>query len=476
MATGLWLKFDHAQTSTAVTLSAGTGVIGATAYHVTDVDLGVAAPLLAGISRRGNYTPVSCSVTCTIVGATADAVWAALDGLYKIMSIAALWASGKAGIDPVLIRFSPPGSTTTIGVAGSDLTAVMLRPINGGVQVDVSRPMRSSANGGYELKGVKITFERQGEWQYVFTPGSGSERVYGTATATNATIQLLSMSAVTPQHVRMGAGVSLNVGTNANTFNGLVAMSGNVNAIAISEFTYASAPFSAVSDGLLPKRGTGQVSRFTPVSTAGTILPGTLGVVNVTRPIFILSARNNSSSYQYRVRVRISSPTATSGYIYTPWRVIDGSTTNARLVVFPAIGHIYNYSTTADVEVAASAVGGTCDFNFLAMVDSAEYTAQVFRFGDARDQMVIRSPLINDDREMAAWREGYANDYNATERTASTYRLNVLSGAPPFLATDGAYVLAMVHSGQYWAQRTAANALDTIQYGLMRRRMTVTPR
>ncbi len=474
MSTGLWLQLHHAQTSTTVTLSPGTGVHPTSGFVVTDAKLGVASPLTVGLSRRGSYAPVSCEVTCSLLGATAEAVWAALDDVNKIMSLAALWNSGKQGIDPVLIRLSPIGSTTTTNSVGSDLTAVMLRPTGGGVSVDVSKPLRSSQGGGFQLDGIKLTFERQGEWQYVYNSASGAERVAGTAAATNTTIQLLSFTAVTPQYVRAPGGLALATGTSVNSFNGLLAMSSNGNSIQIANITYTGGNFATVADGRLPRSGSNAI-RFTPADTSVNTTNSVMSVSSVDRPVFVLSVRNNSAGgHQYRVRLRIDD--GGIPFTYTAWRVIDDANTNCRHVVFPAVGLVYGKVYTVRIEVAASATGSTLDFNYIAHMDSAEYTSQMFRFGAAFGKMVIRSPLINDDREMAAFEGSYTNDYNATARTSNARALPILSGTPPLISSDGVYVLAMVHSGGYWAQRTGANALDTIQYVAMRRRISVTPR
>lgn len=474
MSTGLWLQLHHNQTSTTVTLSPGTAVVGGTGWYVTDAKLGVASPLTVGLSRRGAYTPVQCEITCSYVGASADAVWGALDDVNKIMSLAALWNAGKQGIDPVLIRLSPIGSTTTTNSAGSDLTAVMLRPIGGGVFVDPNKPMRSSASGGYQLDGIKLTFERQGEWQYVYNSASGAERVAGSASATNTTIQLLSFTAVTPQHVRAPGGVALAMGTSVNSFNGLVAISSNTNSIQIANITYTGGNFATVADGRLPRSG-GNAIRFTPADTTVNTTGSVMTVGSVDRPVFILSVRNNSvGGHQYRVRLRIDD--GGIPFTYTTWRVIDDANTDCRHIVFPAVGLVYGKTYTVKIEVAASATGSVLDFNYVAHIDTAEYTTQMFRFGAAFGKMVIRAPLLNDDREMAAFEGSYTNDYNATSRTSNARALPILSGTPPWISADGAYMLAMVHSGGYWAQRTGANALDTIQYVAMRRRISVTPR
>lgn len=474
MSTGLWLQLAQSQTSTTVTLSDGTGAIGSANYHVVSADLGAAAPIVGGLSGRGSYAPVACSVKLKIIGSTPDACYGYLDNLYKLFSLVSIWASGVEGVDPTLIRFSPPGSTTTGSTSTTDLTAVVLRAINGGVNVQNTKPVRSSAAAGYEIDGVTLTFERQGEWCYYFNAASAVERVAGTLSATNTTIQLLSLTAATPAHVKFPAGVALSTGTSVSSFNGIIAISSNVNSIQISNITYTGGNFATVADGRLPRSGSNAI-RFTPTDTSVNTTGSVMSVSSVDRPVFVISVRNNSAGgHQYRVRLRIDD--AGMPVQYTTWRVIDDSDTNCRHIVFPAVGLVYGKLYGVRVEVAASATGSVLDFNYIAHWDSAEYTTQAFRFGSVFGKMVIRNPLITDARGIAAFEGSYANDYNVTARTANARALPLYSAAPPFISADGVYMLAMVHSGGYWAQRTGANALDTIQYVAMRRRITITPR
>lgn len=474
MATGLWLQLAHAQTSTTVTLSDGTGAIGSANFHVTSADLGTAAPIIGGLSGRGSYAPVVCSVKGKIIGATAEACYGLVENLNKLFSLAAIWASGVEGVDPVLVRFSPPGSTTTGITSTTDLTAVVLRPIGGGVNVALTKPVRSSAAAGYEIGDLDLRFERQGEWCYYFNAASAVERIAGTSAATNTTVQLLSLTAGPTQHIKAPAGVALSTGASVNSFNGIIAMSSNANSIQIANITYTGGNFATVADGRLPRSGSNAI-RFTPTDTTVNTTNSVMSVSSVDRPVFVVSVRNNSAGgHQYRIRLRID----VSGLPvkYTTWRVIDDANTNCRHVVFPAIGLVYGTVHSVRIEVAASATGSMLDFNYIAHYDSAEYTTQAFRFGSAFGKMVIRNPLMTNGRGIQAFEGSYTNDYDVTSRTANARALPLYSAAPPWMSSDGVYVLAMVHSGGYWAQRTGANALDTIQYVAMRRRISITPR
>lgn len=473
MSTGLYLNLSHAASSLNLTLSDGTAVMGTQTYFVTAADLGAAVPAVGSFPMRGNYQPVSCSLTVSIQASTADAVWAALNDIYKAMALASLWWVGTPSATPVIISMSPPGSTTT--GSGTPLTAVMMRPIGVGIDLANNKPVRSSGLG-FQLDGITITFERQGEWCFPFSSGAGTDRVTGSATATNTTVQTLAFTGVTPTDIRRPGTIAVVTGSSTNSFNGLLAMAGNSNSIQIANFTYTGGRFALAADATFPRAGGGQVVRFTSTTTSVETATGLMNVSSVDRPRFVLSVRNNTAGYTYRVRLGFADTGGAYPIIYTPWRTVDDSTTNARHVVFPSVGLVYGLIYAVRLEISASAVGGTFDINYLAHVDSGDPSAQMFRFGTAFGKAVIRNPLIADDRLLVGFEGAYANEYNVTSRTANARTLPLLSARPPFISTDTVYMLAMVHASNYWVQRTGAPAVDTIQYILNRRRTSITPR
>jgi len=489
MSTALYLALSHAATSTTVTLSGGTDVFTGVSFRVTKCELGT-APIYTGLTpQRGFYSPVQCAVTVEVLGATADACWSNLSNIYKLFALAQDWYSGNPTQGPVLISFSPDGSTTTS--SGSPLTAVLTRPVGQGVQVPNQEPSYSST-GGFTLPGVVLTFERQGEWCYPYSSSSASDYFISAASATNVVVTSASLSALSPGSIPRPAGFGLfltsgSLGGFTNRPNGALAITSGSSGITVATITASGGQFTRVADSANFPRSGSSITRFTPTGTTVQTLSGIDSGSNLdkSRPVYVLSVRNNSTSYSYRIRLKVYDFTNT-GYQYTTWRIVDGSTTNARLVFFPAIEKAYASSGTIDMDVVASASGGTIDFNYLAVIDSSDPGTAIFNYGNTTlPEVVFRNALISDDRSDVI----FATSSTAASLTTTAHPtrmpgastgnalpLTYYSGTTPVIYGDTVYMLAMVSSGSLWCQSTSGSAINTLQHVVMRRNTTVTPR
>lgn len=482
MSTALYLALSHAATSTTVTLSGGTDTFTGVSFRVTKLDIGVAQLVPGAITRRSSYGSVNCSIGIEILAASADACWSTLNNIYKLFSIAQDWYNGTPFATPVLINFSPDGSTTTSDV--SPLTSVLMRPIGQGITLTSHEPTRGSA--GWTLSGVTLSFERQGEWCYPYSSASAYNEVSSASTASTARTQTITLSAASTTDIPHPLGISLyraGVGTGGSPkFNGTLLMTESASALQIAVVTGSGSGFSSVADtGNFPLSGS-LITRCTPTSTTTFTLLNAVGASTLTenmiRPVFFLSLRNNSTSYSYRVRLRLSY-SGSGNYTYTPYRVVDGSTTNVRVFAFPGEVKGMTDNSNIDVQVVASASGGTLDLNAIAVLDSAEKSSQVISFGDTGVNIVYRNPLINDDRAAVTFDEpGTGNEHTYTHRTAPTtiWKSRILSATTPVIYGNTMYAAPMVSTAGYWAPITSASAQATMTIKVMRRDITLTPR
>lgn len=483
MSTALYLALSHAASSTTVTLSSGTDVFTGVSFRVTKLDLGVAQLFPGAIMRRSSYGSVNCTIGVEILAASADACWSTLNNIYKLFAIAQDWYNGTPLATPVLINFSPDGSTTTSDA--SPLTAVLMRPVGQGISLTSQEPTRGSA--GWTLSGVTLTFERQGEWCYPYSSASAYNEASTASTASTARTQTITLSAASTTEIPHPLGVSVyraGAGTGGSPkFNGALLMSESASAIYNYAVVGTGTGFSSVADvSNFPLSGS-LITRFTPTSTSGFTLTNATGASTsakyMQRPVFVVSLRNNSTSYSYRMRLRMSYEGGSANYVYTPWRVIDGSTTNTRLITFQGPSKSFEDNSYVDLILVASASGGTLDLNSISIIDSAEKSSQVIAFGDTGFNFVYRNALINNDRStmaLAPAGTGLESSTTVSASVNSAYPGRLISGVAPVMYGNTMYVSPIVSYGTYWAPITSASAQATMTIKLMRRDITLTPR
>lgn len=430
---------------------------------------------------RGQYTDVEEEITVDVTGQNAPECYANYAMLEQLLNQAERWYLGERNLNPILLKYSPKNAS--VSSISNPLIAVVYGPTPGSqVSGLTASPKFNEAGNYYVIEGVRIRFVRQGELLGPLpTTGSGTtERITSGPATENTVLKDLTFTGTAPsaRYPMAYRALFSGAGAGANGHILIAKKNGSNNNINVGSAggLGPSAPFSDFNDSSAdPRQGT-NVLRFTPASTAVQTTPTITSCNQFQRATCVISLRNNSTTTSFKIRAKFNPSTSSTLTQYSPWEVLDISSTGVRFLVLGPAGLLPNVSYGITLEIQASAASGTMDVNYVAVINDGDPYSQAITFDNGARGPIIRSPLIADDLDVFAMTSP-SNEMTDTLETAPN-----TSHVPTFMALKPIFgfgnvmqVLVCAHEGTTLWHPNNAGAVAQIEHRLYRRLTYLTP-
>ena len=389
MAGTLMLTYFNGTTQGSISLIDGVN------YSVTR---GSWAPRVASPSRsllaNGRYENVTEQIDVNALGATPGSVFQNLQNLQGILDAAERWylntddygAWGTLPVPPPVQLLYKPAGGTYLG------TAVIV-----GRDGATDDPITLSDDFDTEAGVVRYTtaplkFARRGQWI------SNVSRTFSPVTMQSSTVGIVAGTPLPPARSPFSATLSgFSSATTATISAGYLTFSAAPITV-LEAASIAGGAFSAINASAANARG-GSVLRHVSTGTIA-IVPGVYLDISspaTARWLVLAAVRNTGTAASFQLAARFYNPNQTD-YTTTAYETIDTSSTLPRLIPLGPVAVARESARWFTLSVIPTAVGGTLEINYLALLVVNNETTAIINHGSAILTSMGTSQIVLENR------------------------------------------------------------------------------
>lgn len=414
------------------------------------------------LGGQGPYDTVVEDIPVRVFGTSAADAYAKVEVLNRLLDQAQRWWKKKQSVNPVTLRYSPPGAT--ISSAGAPLRTMILgRADTNTSMLSLPATFNKLANG-YIIDGIRLRILRRGAW-------SGPADATG-ASGSAANGSVISQAFSVSHPISSALGVEIGGFTKTSTpiiKAGFLCVGSQSSDIQVVEAEGGTATgFTSVNDAANLARGT-NVLRYTPTTTS----PATSGAISLTptggAPVAVIAAvRNNSPTTQFLLHANLAGVVGAGA---TPDVLIDTSSQQPRLVRLGTV--VGSVLSTVSLTATALAAAGTLDIDFLILVNLRDETCAIVTNDDISLANLVTTGVAT----------LFMGFFPASDRAPLVYAGGVggsvpgsYGGALPFQSIgQNVYALWTAPNGQYWRFTNTSNAIVNVTLNVSRDRAYLVP-